>query len=1068
MRTHLSPALKIIVGACALYCRIVQAQQSLPPSEILPQLLDNATPLQIEPHLAVEPIPANTQVQHQTFELQGRPLAAGDHIEVLLQKGDAPADGESSVRLRIVLTDADGKPVTDAVKVALDTELGRFRLPDGRLVSSTHLVVQNGAEEVELVASATPGSAAVRVSSGPVNAVGGVNFIAQQRPLFGVGIADLTLSLDRSLHDQGVIAKTGFEDNFHNWDAPNQSGVVYQNMSSRVAGFVKGTVFGDYVLTGSYDSAKINQQKFFADINPNDYYPIYGDTSVVRYDARSTGKLFLRVDQEKNYFLYGDYLSHDTAQPLRLGTYSRTLTGAKTHFENGVVSGTGFVARTSRTTMVDEQPGLGLSGPYAVTRLNALANSEQITIVVRDRYQPAVVLSRTPMVRHVDYEFEPFSGRLLFREPVPSVDENLNPVSIRAIYEVEEGGPKHWVGGIDGRVKLGDQVAVSGRYAKDDNPLTQKSLTGATAEWTPRAGTQVVIDAAQSNGSDFTGNETVSSRRLLTPGSSLGSSSILDKPSGKAFRADMKHEQGGLRLQGFAARTDVGFDNASAGINAGRKEALLKGEYAIDEQTTALANARYSKDLIASGEQTMLTAGLRRTVTPQLRVGAGINHVRDDYPNGVSPLGSFGANGVPGLDDPTRLHNNTFGSNGFQYSPFSNLLGSNCLLGQRCDVMRRYTSAYADAKYDITSAWSINGLVEHSVEGDRGYRVAAGTEYRVKDAGRLYGRYEWVDGLLTNYGYGDNLKRSHRLVFGADTAYMKGGTVFEELRLAEGRDGRDVVNAVGVRNVFNLTEHLVANTSYENQRLLTIDKQHRNANALAGGLEYTTSPLWRIGGRLEYRVSDTQQTWLSSASAVRRLNDDWSVLARNLMLKSEGRDTAVGQNQLQDRLQLGIAYRDTSANKLNVIGRYEHNTDHTTGLVNPINYRNDVVALSANYRPARAWTASASTAFKHQIDRFDGPASVFNGKLVSGRLMFDINDRWDAGVMASNTWGGPSRDRGYGAEVGYRAMNNLWISAGYVSGSYADSELYSTNSHWKKAYVRLRFKFDENVFQNNR
>ncbi|MCZ2496298.1 hypothetical protein GN316_05965 [Xylophilus sp. Kf1] len=1036
----------------------------MPQGDSMPQLLDSTAPLQLAPHLVVEPIAANTQVQHQTFELQGRPLTTGERIEVLLQTDEAPADGQSAVRLRIVLTDADGKPVMAAVKVALDTELGRFRLPDGRLVSSTHLVVQNGTEEIELVASATPGSAAVRVGSGPVSAVGGVNFIAQKRPLFGIGIADLTLSLDRSLHDEAVIAKTGFEDNFHNWDAPNQSGVVYQNMSSRIAGFAKGTVLGDYVLTTAYDSAKINQPKFFADINPNDYYPIYGDTSVVRYDARSTGKLYLRLDREKNYFLYGDYLSHDTARPLRLGTYSRTLTGAKAHYENGPFSGTGFVARTSRTTMVDEQPGLGLSGPYSVSRLNALANSEQITIVVRDRFQPAVVLSRTPVVRHVDYEFEPFSGRILFRQPVPSVDENLNPVSIRAIYEVEEGGPKHWVGGVDGRVRLGDQLALSSRYARDDNPLTQKTLSGATAEWTPRPGTQVVLDGASSNGSDFTGDPGVSSRRLLTPGSSLGGSSILDKPSGKAFRADMKHEQGALRLSGFAARTDVGFDNASAGINAGRKEGLLKAEYAIDEQTTAQAHARYSKDLIATGEQTTLTAGLRHVVNPRLRMGVGLNHLRDDHPNGVSPLGTFGASGVPGLDDPTRLHNNTFGASGFQYSPFSNLLGSNCLLGQRCDLTRKYTSAYADARYDITSAWSINGLVEHSVEGDRGYRVSAGTEYRVSDAGRIYGRYEWVDGLLTNYGYGDNLKRSHRLVFGADTAYMKGGTVFEELRLAEGRDGRDIVNAVGVRNVFNLSENLVANTSYENQRLLTIDRQQRNANALAGGLEYTTSPLWRVGGRLEYRVSDTQQTWLSSASAVRRLNDDWSVLARNLLLKSEGRDIARGQNQLQDRLQLGIAYRDTSTNQLNVIGRYEHNTDHTTGPTNPIDYRNDVVALSANYRPARPWTASVSTAFKRQVDRFDGPASVFNGKLVSGRLMYDINDRWDVGVLASNSWGGPSRDRGYGAEVGYRAMTNLWISAGYVSGSYADSELYSTNSHWKKAYVRLRFKFDENIF----
>jgi peptide/nickel transport system substrate-binding protein len=50
------------------------------------------------------------------------------------------------------------------------------------------------------------------------------------------------------------------------------------------------------------------------------------------------------------------------------------------------------------------------------------------------------------MTRFTDYEFEPFDGRLLFRRPVPAVDELLNPVSLRVTYEVERGGEKAWVG----------------------------------------------------------------------------------------------------------------------------------------------------------------------------------------------------------------------------------------------------------------------------------------------------------------------------------------------------------------------------------------------------------------------------------------------------------------------------------------------------------------------------------------------------------------------------------------------------------------------------------------------
>jgi hypothetical protein len=49
--------------------------------------------------------------------------------------------------------------------------------------------------------------------------------------------------------------------------------------------------------------------------------------------------------------------------------------------------------------------------------------------------------------------------------------------------------------------------------------------------------------------------------------------------------------------------------------------------------------------------------------------------------------------------------------------------------------------------------------------------------------------------------------------------------------------------------------------------------------------------------------------------------------------------------------------------------------------------------------------------------------------------------------------------------VGYRVIDNLWLSAGAIAGRYADAELFSSNSSWRGVYLRVRFKFDENTFQ---
>ncbi len=75
--------------------------------------------------------------------------------------------------------------------------------------------------------------------------------------------------------------------------------------------------------------------------------------------------------------------------------------------------------------------------------------------------------------------------------------------------------------------------------------------------------------------------------------------------------------------------------------------------------------------------------------------------------------------------------------------------------------------------------------------------------------------------------------------------------------------------------------------------------------------------------------------------------------------------------------------------------------------------------------------------------------------------------RWDLGVLASSTAGGGSRDQGAALELGYRVIDNLWLSGGCIAGRYADAELFSADASWTGVYVRIRFKFDETTFQRS-
>jgi large repetitive protein len=56
-----------------------------------------------------------------------------------------------------------------------------------------------------------------------------------------------------------------------------------------------------------------------------------------------------------------------------------------------------------------------------------------------------------------------------------------------------------------------------------------------------------------------------------------------------------------------------------------------------------------------------------------------------------------------------------------------------------------------------------------------------------------------------------------------------------------------------------------------------------------------------------------------------------------------------------------------------------------------------------------------------------------------------------------------SRHYGAGIEVGYLLATNLWVSGGYNFFGYRDADLAGTEYTNKGAYLRLRYKFDEDL-----
>jgi large repetitive protein len=341
----------------------------------------------------------------------------------------------------------------------------------------------------------------------------------------------------------------------------------------------------------------------FRDIQPDQYYPVYGDSSVRGYDAQSTGKLYVRVDRNKSWFVGGDITTGTPDQARSLGAYSRSLTGIREHFEHGAVTLDAFASHDDLRLVVDEIPANGTSGPFFLTRGSAIRNSEKIEILTRDRDQLALVLLAEPRQRFTDYEIEPFTGRLLFRAPIPSADADLNPISIRITYEVEQGVESFLTAGLESRIKLTPSWEVGAAIVDNRDPTDPLRLASTNTTISLGRKTKVVAELAHSDrdGSD----------------------------KGYGRRIELLHDASRLQLRAYGGRTDEEFDNPAAILTSARSEAGAKAGFSISERTRLVGEAIHTASVTSEEARDGVLLGVERSFANNLKAELGMRRVRD-------------------------------------------------------------------------------------------------------------------------------------------------------------------------------------------------------------------------------------------------------------------------------------------------------------------------------------------------------------------------------------------------------------------------------------------------------
>jgi len=958
-------------------------------------------------------------------------------ISYRTQKQLVAADGVSDYQIVISLKDRDGRPYIASTPITIDTNIGRINLADSsKDQAGTQVTVNGGELLISVTAPSVPGKGEMIIDTGSNKQVIPLQFTAQLRPLIAVGIVEGAISLKDFDGSNITDAQGAFEKELR-----EIAGNDDYSATGRAAMFLKGKVRGDYLLTLAYDSDK-KGERLFRDIEPGEYYPVYGDSSAKGFDAQSTSKLYVRLDKGRSFAMYGDLKTQiDNDEGIKLGQYNRTLTGVKAQFEDSNTRITAFAAETSTSQRVNETRGLGISGPYPLANdFDAvLENSETIEVITRDANNPGRIVRRETLTRFADYEIDPISRSLYLKSPIASQDIDGNPIYLRVTVEVDEGGEKYWVGGVAAKRQLTDKIAIGGSYINSDDPLNKEELASVNTVVKLNDKLKLVAEYAKNKAENpnFEPSNQINADKLTG-----------DNAEGDALRIELDYDnKKHTRAKAYHNDTDIGFVTGASPQTAGRTESGIEIIHTLNEKKTALKlEGVRTEDHITDASTEGVQASIEQRLSKNIVGEVGVRYYKQE---GAS-------RNIQVATDVVDITNDTFANDDIiNQSALSNVSNT------EKDIEGTTARARLTARLPKLNNSLVFAEYEQDIEHSSRNATSIGGETALGNLGRLYARHDLINSLSGSYGLDDSEERQ-RTVVGFDATYMKDGKVYSEYRMRDAISAREAEAAIGLKNKWYVQKGLTLNTLLE--RVESLEGEKDSTSTAAGfGVEYLANENYKASGRLEKRWGDTSDTLLGSAGIAYRYSDEVTLLAKDIYSKVDYDD---GHRTI-NRFQLGAAYRDYDSNQLDMLAKLEYRLDDNVTGDDP--YQKDAIvwSWSGNYHPTRPLTLSGHYAGKYTEYDAQGIASDNTAHAVYARGLYDISERWDIGLQAGTYWNKQANDLAYlvGAEVGYSPMNNLWLSLGYNFMGFEDEDIAYDDTTIEGAYFRLRFKFDEDLFK---
>jgi hypothetical protein len=890
--------------------------------------------------------------------------------------------------------------------------------------------------------------------------------------LFYVGIADLTVSKNSA---SGSAKLQEGENDPHPYDS---------SLDGRLAFYLNGNVHQNWRLTASADTREGPVKDLFSNflakspdslfrrIDPDYYYPTFGDDGVVQEMAPTLGKFYVKASHGENYGMWGNfkvgYLDNELAHVDRglYGANAHYASEPTTSFGERRLTVDGFAAQPGTMASYEEFRGTGGS-LYFLHHQDILTGSERVRIEIHDKAS-GIVTGVVNLQPNVDYDIDYLQGRLLLSQPLSSTaNDNLlvrtsglsgDEAYLVVRYEYTPGFEKL------------DQVAVGGQAHYWLNDHVRLGFTADSNEG----------DSASNLGAaDLTLRKSANSWFKLQTGRSTGllSPSLQSNDGGFGFQGPNDQSFTGAKAGAYRADLSVGLGDFFEGRD---------GRFTFYKQHL---DAGYSSPGQATIKDTEQYGGtFRLPVTSSLSLAA----------KGDQKIESQGLETrAVELDVAYKLTEKWTVSTGVR----NDLRKDNSPVVPLTQIQGERTDAVAQVKFDSSASWSAYGFGQHTVAASGGRedndRIGVGGSYRLTKRFRIDGEasdghlgpggkvgtsflYSERTSLYLNYSLenertdnGQLLRGSQgNLVSGAKTRLSDTSSVYVEERYQNGASLSGLTHTTGI----NLTAKERWNFGGSGEfGKLRDSKTGAETDRKAAGIRmgYGLNKV-QFSSAIEYRRDNAEQldrthtettTWLFRNNFKLQLTPDWRVIGK---LDHSVSDSSLGEFYAGGYTEavVGYAYRPVRNDRLNALVKYTYFYNvPTTGQVGLQNtaaeflQKSHIAALDLTYDLTANWSLGGKYAYRmgqESLDRVHPNFFDNAGQLAVLRVDWRFLKEWD-GLAEVRTLYLPDisqRRRGALAAIYRHISKNLKAGVGYNFTDFSD-DLTDLKYNHKGVFVNL-------------